>query len=250
MNKISNSLILSGLLVLVSINSIGQNLTFQRGEFWFHEIFSFRKKNAIFQTDVAFRSDDKFSNFNRTHIRIGGGYRINDNWNVVGLLGYFYNNGKINDIHDARINFDANYSVNIANSRVRFQYRFRQEYRQLFSDGKIWGSLRMRNRFGIMVPINHAAIQKNTWYYVFEDELFFELLEWNKNFLNRNRVSNTIGFALTPEFRFEINYTWEMDVFLEDNLLFSNHILWVRFRQSLFLPRQRKKRDDNKKVKQ
>lgn len=229
-------------LFIFSIEGHSQDLFFQRGEVWFQEIFKIRKNDGLFHIDFAGRSNDWFSNFNRFHVRTGGGYIINDHWSVFGMLGYFYTNTGVSKVHDCRINFDANYKTNIFNSRVLFNYRIRQAYRRILGIEGYENSLRMRNRFGITVPINNPAIQKNTWYFQFEDELFFELLEWNPNFLGSNRVVSSFGWYLNPNISFELSYCWETDFVLEDNIIFGNHIFWLKFNQTIDLSGKGKKR--------
>lgn len=221
--------------------SYSQDYFFQRGEIWFQEILQIRKKNGFFHMDGAIRSYDWFNHFTRYHIRVGGGYRINDKWNVFGMFGYFY--GKLNSvkIQDGRINFDANYRTNIFNSRVLFQYRIRQTYRLVFGVEDFEHSLRMRNRCGILVPINHPAIENNTWYYKFEDEIFFEFMEMNPNFLNSNRLISSFGWYLTPNFSLELSYCWETDFLLDDDIIFGNHIIWLKFNQIIDLSGKRKR---------
>ena len=102
------------------------------GEIWIFDFFQIRKKNAIFQCDLAIRSSKWFSTFNKYHIRAGGGYRFNDHWRISSKLAYFHTNLTEGNINEFRIDFDANYAKNIFRSRVVFHYRPRLESRFLW----------------------------------------------------------------------------------------------------------------------
>lgn len=233
---ISTQKILVTAFLSVLLNStFGQSLFFQRGEIWFQETFRVRKGNAFFHIDAAARSYDWFNDFDRFHVRTGGGYRISDQWKVFGMAGYFFTDANVKKIHDLRVNFDASYYTNIFNSRVEFHYRLRTAYRRIISAQSRENSWRLRNRLGILVPINESAIENNTWYFKFEDELFLELLELNPNFLSTNRIVTSFGWFLNPYISFELSYCWEMDFLLDDGLIFGNHIVWLKFNQTLVL---------------
>lgn len=99
---------------------------------------------------------------------------------------------------------------------IRFEFKIldritvsgfnRLEERWFFENGERSFLLRFRALAGLIAPLNHETLEKNTWYVPLAFEIFEDLNDHQTVFINRNRVYTGLGYALNDKTRMEVFY--------------------------------------------
>lgn len=157
-----------------------------------------------------FRSQRTYNDFNYWELKTFAHYIVNENFFIGGGIGNYHQYLDYENFghHQKQTEFRIWQEMVIKNSvkRFNFEHRYRVEQRfinkwnpETRSYQRNYGSdydedrFRFRYRIQLNVPLNHAKMQKNTFYFNTSNEIH---LTHKKPFFNQNRFFTGFGYKM------------------------------------------------------
>lgn len=190
--------------------SFGQN-TFTTSQVWldFNPSYHFNEKIEYYG-NFGFRTDIKSSSWNQLYVKPSIRYKLKNNLQLEGGLGFFYSFGdnvnrfEIRPWQGARIKWPMF-------SRVEFKHIARIEERFSYLTDNWESSFNLRLRYKLEARFKITHLEKLS---KFSLPLFVEFfMPFNKDvdeiFSNRLRFGAGVAYKLNKEYEFTFYYNWE-----------------------------------------